>query len=399
MYLYVIPLIYSGLHLLFYFALNWLLDHGFDGFHRRKAPRRILFVTIFILAAIPLLGCFLPDSGLKFKLTAAGNIWLGFFLYSGGITLLLSLIALVSGIVSKNRTSKSRKAARILLAVSAAAGVVINVYGLYHAQDVRVHTLDVEINKPFKTEDGVSSLKVVLIGDLHMSVNSGPETIQRMADLVNEQDADLVLMAGDFLTSTYRGLKNPEVYAGILKGIRARYGAYAVYGNHDVEEPLLGGFPMTPKSKAFRSEDVVSFIDSCGFQILSDEIAETAGGSVVLVGREDGEKSGKGLEKRKEASELMAGIDREKPVLVLQHEPVEFSKLAEAGADLVLCGHTHAGQIFPGNLIIPFFSENHYGLKKVGGVQTVVTSGVGYYGPPLRVGTDSEIMVITIFFI
>ena len=85
-------------------------------------------------------------------------------------------------------------------------------------------------------------------------------------------------------------------------------------------------------------------------------------------------------------------------MIVLQHEPVEFKKLKESGADLVLCGHTHAGQIFPGNLIVPFFNENAYGFKNVSGVDTIVTAGIGYYGPPMRVGTDSEITVVNIHF-
>ena len=155
---------------------------------------------------------------------------------------------------------------------------------------------------------------------------------------------------------------------------------------------------MTPISEAFRSEEIVSFIDSCGFRVMSDEVEEIVGGTIVLVGREDGEKSGNGTEKRLEAEELMDGIDLTKPVLVLEHEPMDFENLSEAGADLVLSGHTHAGQIFPGNLITPFFNANNYGLKTLYNLQSVVTSGVGFYGPPLRVGTDSEIMMVTIHF-
>ena len=64
----------------------------------------------------------------------------------------------------------------------------------------------------------------------------------------------------------------------------------------------------------------------------------------------------------------------------------------------MLCGHTHAGQIFPGNVIVPFFNENAYGYELIGGVDTVVTSGIGYYGPPMRVGTNSEIAVVNIHF-
>jgi predicted MPP superfamily phosphohydrolase len=64
----------------------------------------------------------------------------------------------------------------------------------------------------------------------------------------------------------------------------------------------------------------------------------------------------------------------------------------------VLCGHTHKGQVFPGNLVVPFFNENAYGVKKLHGIDTIVTAGVGYYGPPIRVGTDSEVTVVNISF-
>ena len=79
-------------------------------------------------------------------------------------------------------------------------------------------------------------------------------------------------------------------------------------------------------------------------------------------------------------------------------EALKRMELKKYGADLALCGHTHAGQIFPGNLIVPFFNENAYGYKEVGGLDTIVTSGVGYYGPPMRVGTDSEVAVVHLHF-
>ena len=83
---------------------------------------------------------------------------------------------------------------------------------------------------------------------------------------------------------------------------------------------------------------------------------------------------------------------------MLQHEPRGYEELSKAGADAVLSGHTHNGQIFPGNFIVPLFNENAYGVKELYGMQTVVTAGVGYYGPPIRVGTDSEVTVINISF-
>jgi predicted MPP superfamily phosphohydrolase len=327
-----------------------------------------------------------------------GNVILGFLFYLILLELAAWLLLLLIFLFGSGKREALMAAARVLLAVVCLGTILVNAYGLVHAQDVKVHSLDVTIDKELKADLGDRPLKVVLLGDLHMSVNSHPETMQKMVDLVNAQDADLVLTAGDFLTSTYYGLREPEVYQEILKGIKARYGSYGVYGNHDVEEPLFGGFPMTAVEDAVRSKEVTDFICGCGMEVLSDEVVKVVDDSIVLVLREDGEKSGRGTEERLAASELMKGIDTSLPVLVLEHEPVDYKNLKANGADLALSGHTHAGQMFPATLFTPFFNENNYGFKVVDDLQTVVTSGVGYYGPPLRVGCDSEIMVVNVYF-
>lgn len=108
------------------------------------------------------------------------------------------------------------------------------------------------------------------------------------------------------------------------------------------------------------------------------------------------EKNGKGAEERMSAKEIMQETASSYTQIVLEHEPWDFEELSENGADLILCGHTHAGQIFPGNLIVPFFNDNGYGYKELYGVPTIVTSGAGYYGPPIRVGTNSEVTVINL---
>ena len=146
-----------------------------------------------------------------------------------------------------------------------------------------------------------------------------------------------------------------------------------------------------------RTESMEQFMKDSGFTMLSDETV-LIDGFLQLIGRVDGEKAGDGTNNRMSAAELLKGIDRAKPVLVLEHEPREYHELKEAGADMVLSGHTHNGQFFPGNLIVPLFNENGWGYKVVDGLQTLVTAGIGYYGPPIRVGTDSEISVIRLTF-
>ena len=364
---------------------------------RRSKKRRgaLCFAAIvyIVLSLLPVMGAFIPDSPVKFRLQAAGNIWLGFVIYFNNFLLILCLILEIVRLISR-RTGKGIPHLTALV-ISLAGGLILLGYGMKHAQDTVVTEFDITMEK---SAGEYSDLDVVLIGDLHLSVNSHLSTIERMVELINEQDADAVVIAGDIFTSSYGGLKDPDKYAAVLRGIQSKYGVYAVYGNHDVEETLFGGFPISPISEAFRTKEMEQFFEECNFTVLYDETVSIADGNVQITGRIDGEKAGDGTTNRKSPEEVLKDTDPEKPVLVLQHEPVEFAELKKYGADLALCGHTHAGQIFPGNLIVPFFFVNAYGYKEVGGLDTIVTSGVGYYGPPMRVGTDSEVAVVHLHF-
>ena len=91
-------------------------------------------------------------------------------------------------------------------------------------------------------------------------------------------------------------------------------------------------------------------------------------------------------------------MDKDKPIIVLDHQPKELRELADAGVDLDLCGHTHDGQMFPGNLIIKLMWENACGYLQKGQMHNIVTSGVGVFGPDMRVGTKAEICPITVHF-
>lgn len=94
----------------------------------------------------------------------------------------------------------------------------------------------------------------------------------------------------------------------------------------------------------------------------------------------------------------MAGIDTDRLVISLEHEPRFLRQNADAGVDVMLCGHTHDGQFFPLNIAIRTAWENPAGLKTVGRMTSVVTSGVGVYGPDMRIGTDADISVVDIQF-
>lgn len=109
--------------------------------------------------------------------------------------------------------------------------------------------------------------------------------------------------------------------------------------------------------------------------------------------------AGRGIDTRKTPKELTEELDLTKPLIVIDHEPRELNELSEAGVDLDLCGHTHDGQVFPLTLITDMVWENACGYLKKGSMHNIVTSGVGVFGPNMRVGTKSEICMIDIQFL
>ena len=120
--------------------------------------------------------------------------------------------------------------------------------------------------------------------------------------------------------------------------------------------------------------------------------------SFYLAGRHDPQRQERLGQTRLSPGQLLAGLDQEKPILVIDHQPKELDLLSAAGADLVLSGHTHNGQLFPGTLVVRMGWENPYGLVRVGNMTSCVTQGAGVWGPAMRVGTQNEIMLLTLEF-
>ncbi len=353
-----------------------------------KSTRAVRIVLYAIVVSLPCFGAFLPDSAFKFFCMKWGNVWLGFFLYFTGLML---LCCGVTSLICRIKGDKDKKVFGFVLCFAAAAAALITSYGMIHARDTKIVTYDVKLSEAPQKE-----LKAVLLADLHLSVNSSPEMTESMVEKVNACEPDVILIAGDIFTSTYGGLAEPERYSEALNRMSAKYGVYAVAGNHDVEEKLFGGFAVSPVSEAFRTPEMDRFFEDAGFRMLYDDTAALGDTGINIIGRKDGAKAGDGTKDRLPAEKLLSNVREDSVELVLEHEPLDYKELAENGADMVLSGHTHNGQIFPGNLIVPFFNENAFGYKELYGMKTIVTAGVGFYGAPMRVGTDSDISLISI---
>ena len=222
--------------------------------------------------------------------------------------------------------------------------------------------------------------------------------MKQMVMKVNQQSPDLIVIAGDIFDNEYDALDDPDQLVKIFRQLKSQYGVYAVYGNHDIDEKILAGFTFGRGQKKKVSDPRMDeFVKRAGMKLLRDE-SVCIDQSFYLYGRPDAEKVGRGISRRKTPKELVNGMDLKKPVIVLYHEPRQLEELNQAGVDIDLCGHTHDGQLFPGNITIHLFWKNPYGYRKVGNAHQIVTSGVGLFGPNMRVGTKAEIVVVNVDF-
>ena len=365
----------------------------FPWFRKRKhwavpAALYAFFALSFVLA-FPL-----PAGRLKRALMLIGNYWLGVLLYLLLAVLLADGLRLLLVHGLKLRSLRSARMHRIAGCVCALVILIASIWGVVNARIIHVTPYDVTVDK---TVEGMDEMKVVLVADLHLGYNIGEKQMQQMVDRINEQDADLVVIAGDIFDNEWEAVEAPETIAATLRSIRSKYGVYACYGNHDIEEPVLAGFTFRQSEKKESDPRMDEFLKDANITLLRDE-GMLIDGKFYLYGRPDAHRPGRGIETRKTPDEITAGLDKDKPIIVLDHQPKELQELADAGVDIDLCGHTHDGQMFPGNLTIKLMWENACGYLQKGKMHNIVTSGVGLFGPNMRVGTKAEICSITIYF-
>ena len=325
-------------------------------------------------------------------LSNIGNYWMGFnlhFVLAMGVCFLIRLIV---KLVKKDKYNL-RLAQKITNVAVVSFTILMSVYGIVNAQNLKVTTYDVTVDKSSKQDE----LNVVLIADLHLGYSVGVKQMERMVNKINELQPDVVVVAGDIFDNEFSAIYNPVRLAEILRGINSKYGVYAVYGNHDIEEDILCGFTFSDDdvTQVTSIKEMDDFIENCGFTFLYDE-AILINDDFYIYGRPDEERPNFGNDSRLEAEKITEGLDLSKLIICVDHERHDQKELSAAGVDVDLNGHTHAGQLFPGNIIINFFWDIAYGYKNFDGMHNIVTSGVGLFGPNMRTFTKAEIAQVKI---
>ena len=228
----------------------------------------------------------------------------------------------------------------------------------------RRYRVDMGLEKP---------LRVALLSDLHLGFFTTRGMLRRIVRLTEREEPELVLFAGDFFDMDYDSLRHKAECAAMLRSVRGTLGTFGCLGNHD---------------HYLKDDRKDTFLREAGVSILQDETASVGG--LTIFGRRDVQ------DPLREAWEPV-GTAGGRPLLVLDHNPASYREYI-GSADVLLCGHTHGGQTFPLDLLQKALLKYPVsGLHEYGGLKTVVTSGAGFWGPPVRFGVSNEVIILTIF--
>jgi predicted MPP superfamily phosphohydrolase len=202
-----------------------------------------------------------------------------------------------------------------------------------------------------------------------------------MSGIIKDMKPDLVLLLGDIVD----GEIGPVLRGDLLQYFtcpKCTDGLYAITGNHE----FIGGASRT-----------IPYIESKGIRVLKDEMVILEGG-IQLIGRIDRDSFRFYRKERLSLGELMKQADTTKPVILLDHQPFHLDETAKYGIDLQLSGHTHNGQMWPLNYLTKMIYELSYGYLKKRNTTFIVSSGYGLWGPRVRSGSRSEVLLINITF-
>ena len=372
--------------------------HWLKNCHHRLAWKRVKipFTVVYIaLALSPLLAFFLPKSDFAVIVRRVSTYWLGVLIYSAMAIAVFEILRIIAKHTKLKDTKLFSRGGTVTIgSIITVFTAVICIYGGINARDIRVTNYDVSVNKSCKD---MSEMNIVLVADLHMGYSIGVHQIENMVDMINAQDADLVVIAGDIFDNSYDSLDDPDGIKEQFHRIKSKYGVYATMGNHDIEEKILMGFTFSWGESPALSKQMQDFVDSCDIKVLYDE-SVLVDDKFYIVGRRDRDKPGTDDGSRASIDELTKDLDKSKPVFVIAHEPDELQETADAGADIDFGGHTHDGQLFPLTVAVRTIWENPCGELRKDDMTSIVTSGVGVYGPFMRVGTKAEICSIKVHF-
>jgi predicted MPP superfamily phosphohydrolase len=344
-----------------------------------------IYATLFILFAYgyvlaKLLYKYLSPT-LYDILLGAGAIWFAFLVYFLLSIIFIDLIRLFDSwfhflpvYIHNNYELVKKITALILLVI---VGLIVFL-GNLNKRDIEVRTLEINLRKG---ESKLNNLNIVLASDIHLSPIDGERLLEKIVGKINSLNPDIVLLAGDIVDDKAEILQERGIGEAFEK-LNPKYGVYSITGNHE----YINGV-----------ESCVRYAENFGIKFLRDS-STIIDSSFYLIGRDDSAKHQFTGKQRKSLDEIVEDLSDNYPKILMDHTPFKLEQAEQNGIDLQLSGHTHHGQIWPGNLITKMVYELSWGYKKKNNTQYYVSSGAGTWGPPVRTGSSSEVVNIKIKF-
>lgn len=373
-------LIFFSIVILIYLSSNYyLFVRGLQVFSLNPTLKRTFIVIFWTLVPMFIVGSVLErsfSSAFSEWVYRIGAFWLAFMLYFAIAAVLIDLVRISNYFFHFLPTFSGIMKLRLGLIVVSLVSVIV-IAGHINALWINVKEIPLTIQKKVS---GVSEIKILLASDIHLGALIGERREKRLLEIIREQKPDLVLLAGDLVDGEIAPVLRKNLGRHIQE-ISTPYGVYAISGNHE----YIGGIDKT-----------LPYLKSINIRMLIDEVITLPNG-IQLVGRND-HSAGRGSNAPKPLAELISGIDRSKPIIVLNHQPYNLQEAVDAEVDLHLSGHTHNGQLWPFNYLIKGIFELSWGYLKKENTHFYVSSGYGTWGPPVRIGNRPEVVVFKLTF-
>lgn len=325
---------------------------------------KLLFSVCYWVAALSLVFTFfvrqvdLPEI-LSQSLFSIGSSWLVFTLY-----MVLALLA--------------TDLARCFIPALKPYGFILSLgfttcllaYGYFNHKHPDINRIDITIDKPLEGD----SMKVIAISDVHLGNGTRKARLKEFVNMINAEQPDLIVIAGDLIDNSLLPLYQQNM-AEELNQLKASMGIYMIPGNHE----YISGI-----------EECKRFLEKTPVRLLCDSIVTLPNG-LQLIGRDD-----RSNRHRLSLTNLMKKVDKNKPTLLLDHQPYEVAKKDSLSIDIQFSGHTHHGQVWPMNLLVENMYEQSHGYRQWSHSHVYVSSGLSLWGPPFRIGTNSDMAVMMI---
>ncbi|GGF91196.1 metallophosphoesterase [Paenibacillus abyssi] len=312
-----------------------------------------------------------------YLLKAAGSYWFAILMYA---VLLLPMADVAALLLNINNVPADEYVPGIGYIILGILALLLAV-GSWNAWRPIVRTYEIKIDKP---AGQLKTMRIAVASDLHLGTIVRNKHLQGFVERINALNPDLILLPGDIIDDDIKPFIQQNM-AETMRGLKAKHGVYAVLGNHE----YIGG----------HVDEFVERLQQVGIQVLLDRSVQVAD-SLYIVGRKDrsADSARFGSAGRLKLGELLSGVDLSHPVILMDHQPYHLDLAAAAGVDVMLSGHTHRGQMTPNHFITRRLFELDWGYKRKDTMHAIVSSGLGFWGPPIRLGSRSEIIELIITF-